>query len=147
MDGGSFWWWHIEKMHGGSSWNLKIPPAVRWAQRMIREDWVYKYAHLSFRWDAERGPDIVLHDWHDGEHPLPCAWVTPQGRWIGVHFGGHCEALEEYVNRCCTSSNVEKRGWIHAGGQSDTDCPRYDGKPITPAQRRKLEKHGYNPRD
>ena len=123
------------------------PPAIRWMIDRMQTYWPDLYAHMSWRWtEAESGTDVTL----DGEDnydrcSLPCGWVTPHGRWIGVYYGEHWDALQYYVGRGCDYSDAESRGWIHAGGQGQRDCPRYDGKRITPAQRRKLEDYGYDP--
>lgn len=127
----------------------RLAPAVLWMQERVQKYWpdAHRPYNIGPAWlQAESGPDHVLDNpWiHD---ILPCAWVTPSGRWIGVEYGGHGEALDDLVRHDATHSEAESRGWIHAGGVSYTDCPRHDGKRHTRAQIRTLERFGYTPRE
>lgn len=100
-----------------------------------------------------RGPDVRLPpDKEEVTHKeqakgVHTAWVTDTGRWIGCMYADHGDTLRSLVPGNCSPSygEAEKLGWIHAGGKHDKDCPRHDGKRMTPAQKRKLEEHGYNP--
>lgn len=97
---------------------------------------------------SEREGDILVSKGRElsSFNRLPCAWVTDKGRWLGVMYGDHYTALRRFSD-FRSYGEAEAAGWIHVGGQHESDCPRHDGKRYTPAQRRKLEQFGYFPED